>query len=77
MYILIWLKLVQEVHMYALIWVGDFGARGYGLFYGMAQAQKSQTQFNLLMLNAWVNLSPKMYLLTRGQGVQRWSKTWA
>jgi len=57
MYILIWFKLVHEVHMYVLIWVGDFGAGGYGLLYGMAQAQKSSTQFNLLMPNAWVNLS--------------------
>jgi hypothetical protein len=35
MYILIRLKLVQEVHMYVLIWAGDFGAGGYGLLYGM------------------------------------------
>jgi hypothetical protein len=58
MYILIWPKLVQEVHMYALIWARDFGARGFGLVYGMAQAQKSWTQFNLFILNVWVNLSP-------------------
>jgi len=58
MYILLWLKLVQEVHMYALIWAGDFGARGYGLLYGMAQAQKYWTQFNLFTPNISVNLSP-------------------
>ncbi len=57
MYIVIWPKLVQEVHMYILILDGDFGAGGYGLLYGMAQAQKSGTQFNLLITNAWVKLS--------------------
>ncbi len=54
----IWLKLVQEVHMYAF---GDFESEGYDLLYGMAQAQNSRTQFNLLMPNAWVNLNPYMY----------------
>jgi hypothetical protein len=44
--------------MYALIWAGDFGVGGYGLLYGMAQAQKSWTQFNLFIPNVWVNLSP-------------------
>jgi hypothetical protein len=38
MYILISLKLVQEVYMYVLIWAGDFGPGGYGMLYGMAQA---------------------------------------
>jgi len=58
MSILIWPKLVQEVHMEALIWVGDFGAGGYRLLYCMAQAQKSWTQLSLFIPNAWLNLSP-------------------
>jgi hypothetical protein len=59
MYILIWLNInmAQEVHMYALIWAGDFGVGGCGLLYGMAQTQKSRTQFNLFMPNVWINLS--------------------
>ncbi len=49
--------MAQEVHMYALIWAGDFGVGGCGLLYGMAQTQKSRTQFNLFMPNVWINLS--------------------